>query len=230
MESDQSIVAKGVIGFWCANRNGDDIVLWEGSARTTELARLFHLRQQHNRDAPNLCLSDFIAPAPIPDFLGGFVVSVDSKSNPDAIADDYEKIMTQALLDRLVEGFAEYLHMRVRTEYWGYVPNERLSNDELIGEQYTGIRPAPGYPACPDHQEKETLFSLLDATGVTSASLTENYAMLPASTIAGWYFSHPRSQYFPVHRIQDDQLEDYAIRRGITPSEAKKWLSFSAPD
>ncbi|MCY4142932.1 MAG: methionine synthase [Gammaproteobacteria bacterium] len=225
-----TVVTKGIVGFWPANQDGDDIVLWKNDDRSQELTRLYHLRQQHGREEPNLCLSDFVAPLPIDDYLGGFVVSVDAKSDVNSISDDYQQIMTKALLDRLVESFAEYLHERVRREYWGYAENEQLSNDDLIDERYVGIRPAPGYPACPDHQEKETLFELLDAAQSTGAQLTENYAMFPASTIAGWYFSHPESRYFPVRRILDDQLNDYARRRGSTADEVVKWLSFSAPD
>lgn len=228
--NDGSVVAKGVIGFWPANQADDDIVLWDDATCTRELATLFHLRQQHGRDEPNLCLSDFVSPGPSNDYLGGFVVTVDTSSDVSAIADDYLQIMIKALLDRLVESFAEYLHERVRKEYWGYAPDERFSNDDLISERYLGIRPAPGYPACPDHQEKNILFELLGATESTGATLTENFAMYPASTIAGWYFSHPESRYFPVRRIFDDQLIDYADRRGMPVDEVVKWLSFSAPD
>ena len=230
LQSEDSVLAKGVIGFWHANRDSDDILLWKDSERTRQLAKLFHLRQQHSQNQPNLCLSDFVAPKPIEDYVGAFVVTANSKYDVNQISDDYQQIMVKALLDRLVEAFAEYLHERVRKEYWGYAGEENFSNDELIDEQYLGIRPAPGYPACPDHQEKQTLFELLAATNSTGATLTENFAMLPASTIAGWYFSHPESKYFPVRRIYDDQLNDYAARRGQSPDEVSKWLSFSAPD
>ncbi|MCY3885410.1 MAG: methionine synthase [Gammaproteobacteria bacterium] len=226
----ESVSLSGVIGFWPANRSGDDVVLWIDSDREQAKVSLFHLRQQHSDEQPNLCLSDFVAPPGNEDFLGGFVVSASPNLKFDSNNDDYEQIMIKALLDRLVEAFAEYLHERVRTHYWGYTPEESFDSKELIEERYRGIRPAPGYPACPDHQEKLTLFSLLDATKATGASLTENFAMLPAATIAGWYFSHPQSKYFPVRRIQNDQLNDYANRRGISADEALKWLSFSAPD
>lgn len=224
-----SVSLRGVIGFWPANSSGDDVVLWLDANRKQPRSTLFHLRQQHSQEQPNLCLSDFVAPGRIEDYVGGFVVTASPDFSLDSDADDYEQIMSKALLDRLVESFAEYLHERVRKHYWGYVPYETLDNNELIDERYQGIRPAPGYPACPDHQEKLTLFELLNATEATGATLTENFAMLPAASVAGWYFSHPQSKYFPVQRILDDQLNDYANRRGIPTEEAVKWLSFSAP-
>lgn len=220
---------RGVVGFWPANQDGDDIVLWQDDDRTEKRCTLYHLRQQHKLDQPNLCLSDFVAPEPLTDYLGGFVVTVDRVSGK-RIEDDFDEIMTQAIMDRLVESFAELLHQRVRTLYWGYVPNEQLTVEELIQEKYTGIRPAPGYPACPDHQEKVTLFNLLDAGQRTGAQLTENFAMYPASTIAGWYFSHPGAKYFPIQRVQSDQLLDYSNRRDQSVEEVKQWLSFAAPD
>ncbi|MDE0348710.1 MAG: methionine synthase, partial [Gammaproteobacteria bacterium] len=162
-----------------------------------------------------------------PDFVGGFVVAV----GPEIDAalerfedDDYGAIMLKALADRLVEAFAERLHERVRREFWGFAPDERFGAEELIRERYRGIRPAPGYPACPDHSEKGTLFTLLDATAATGAYLTETFAMWPASTVAGWYFSHPDARYFGVGRIGEDQLRDYCKRKGVEPEEARRWL------
>ncbi|MYD45262.1 MAG: methionine synthase [Gammaproteobacteria bacterium] len=221
------IVIKGVIGFWPANRIGDDIVLWGDETRTEELQTIFHLRQQHLQEGCNYCLSDFIADAPTKDYLGGFLVTADQQQDALPFDDDYDQIMFKALMDRLVESFAEYLHRQIRVQDWGYDPDESLTNEELIKEKYRGIRPAPGYPACPNHQEKEPLFELLRATQYTNAYLTENYAMHPAATIAGWYFSHPASKYFNVKEIQSDQLKDYSNRRGVQVDEVTKWLSFA---
>ena len=231
---DALLTARGVVGFWPANRAGtDDIDLWTDENRDCSLARLHHLRQQTPNATVNRCLADFVAESPHPDHLGGFVVSVDAAT--DAVLqgsrdDDYRSIMIKALADRLVEAFAEALHQKVRKSYWGYEPSEALGNDELIAEAYRGIRPAPGYPACPDHTEKATLFELLDATRRTGAKLTENFAMWPASTVAGWYFSHPEARYFGVGKVGDDQLADYARRKGVEMAQAERWLSFSRPD
>ena len=219
---------RGAVGFWPANRDGEDVVLWRDEARRERAARLHHLRQQHQGREANLSLADFVAPPPHADYLGGFVVSVRHKTPPSG--DDYRDIMAKALADRLVEAFAEALHERVRKALWGYAEDESLDNQALIAERYRGIRPAPGYPACPDHSEKATLFALLDAPRHTGAELTENYAMWPASTIAGWYFSHPAAKYFGVGKIGTDQLADYAARKGVAPAEAAPWLSFSRPD
>ena len=214
-------------GFWPANRRGEDIVLWVDETRQTPRATLHHLRQQQaNRDV-NLSLADYVAPPPHLDYLGGFAVSVHAE--PQSRNDDYRDIMTKALADRLVEAFAEALHERARKTLWGYAPDEALDKDALIGERYRGIRPAPGYPACPDHSEKETLFQLLDAPRHIGAELTENYAMWPASTVAGWYFAHPQAKYFGVGKIGVDQLADYAARKQVAPTEAERWLSFSRP-
>ena len=221
------IVAKGVFGFWAANRSDDDIVLWRDEQRTHVLRTLYHLRQQHVQEGYNYCLSDFVAEAPVRDYVGGFVVAVDQHPHANPITDDYDQIMVKALMDRLVESFAEYLHRQARTHNWGYAPDESLTREDLIKERYQGIRPAPGYPACPDHQEKKSLFDLLDATQNTGAYLTENFAMYPAATIAGWYFSHPESRYFNVKDVHPDQLEDYCNRRGKSVVEIKKWLSFA---
>ncbi|MDE0659364.1 MAG: methionine synthase [Gammaproteobacteria bacterium] len=228
------LTARGVVGFWPANRAGtDDVELWTDESRGVSRARLHHLRQQNPNATANLCLADFVAEHPQPDYLGGFVVSVGAEI--DAVLrrfpnDDYRSIMIKALADRLVEAFAEALHEEVRKTHWGYAPEESLANDELIGERYRGIRPAPGYPACPDHTEKATLFALLDATARTGAKLTENFAMWPAASVAGWYFSHPDARYFGVGRVADDQLADYAQRKGVDAQEAARWLSFSRPD
>ena len=229
--ADGSLQAHGVAGFWPANSDGDDIVAWRSETRTEPLARLHHLRQQQAACDVNLCLADFVAPPPHQDYIGGFAVSVAGAAADDGEEeDDYRNIMRKALADRLVEAFAEALHQRVRRQYWGYVPDEQLATEDLIAERYQGIRPAPGYPACPDHSEKETLFRLLSATRHTGATLTENYASWPAATVAGWYFSHPGAKYFGVGKIGQDQLAAYAKRKGVAPEAAAKWLSFSRPD
>jgi 5-methyltetrahydrofolate--homocysteine methyltransferase len=224
----KSLTARGVIGFWPANRDGtDDVALWHDASRATRATTLHHLRQQSAANPVNLSLADFVAPMPHEDYVGGFAVSIAGREG-DA-EDDYEDIMRKALADRLVEAFAEALHEQVRKTHWGYAADEQLDREQLIKERYVGIRPAPGYPACPDHSEKATLFELLNATEHTRARLTENYAMWPASTVAGWYFSHPAAKYFGVGRIGADQLRDYAVRKGVEPSAAERWLSFSRP-
>jgi 5-methyltetrahydrofolate--homocysteine methyltransferase len=198
-----------------------------------ETTTLQFLRQQIQKaaDQPNLSLADFIAPASAnkQDHIGAFAVTIHGIEPHvkafEAQHDDYNKIMLQALADRLAEAFAEYLHEAVRKQYWGYVPDETLSNEALIKEAYQGIRPAPGYPACPDHTEKYKLFALLDATNQTGISLTESLAMFPASSVCGWYFAHPQSQYFGIGKIQRDQLEDYAKRKGMPLELAERWLS-----
>lgn len=227
--AEEWLTANGVIGFWPANSDGDDILLWRDERRSEEFKTLYHLRQQADKNQANLSLSDFIGEPGINDYIGGFVVSVGSEINTvlDRYQDDdYSAIMLKALADRLVEAFAEHLHERVRKEFWGYAISENLKNDELINERYIGIRPAPGYPSCPDHSEKATLFDLLTAEDATGATLTENYAMWPAATIAGWYISHPNSRYFGVGKIGEDQLEAYCQRKGVTPNDARRWISF----
>lgn len=222
--------AHGVIGFWEAASQGDDITVQEPNGKTTTLS---FLRQQIKKapGQPNLSLADFIAPADSgkKDYLGAFAVTIQGiephLKRLEASHDDYNKIMLQALADRLAEAFAEMLHQQTRTGYWGYDKEETLSNDELIREQYTGIRPAPGYPACPDHTEKYKLFHLLDATKQAGIQLTESLAMYPAASVCGWYFSHPKSQYYGVGKIQRDQLEDYARRKNMPLEEAERWLS-----
>jgi 5-methyltetrahydrofolate--homocysteine methyltransferase len=226
--------AQATIGFWPANAVGDDIVLYGDETRTTPIATLHTLRQQLvKRDGRfNAALSDFIAPVTsgVPDYMGAFVVT--AGIGEDIIAnrfknanDDYSAILCQALADRLAEAFAERMHMRVRKEFWGYAPDENLPVDELILEKYQGIRPAPGYPAQPDHTEKATLFRLLDAENTAGVTLTESYAMWPGSSVSGMYYSHPESYYFGVGKIERDQVDDYATRKGWSVSEAERWLA-----
>jgi 5-methyltetrahydrofolate--homocysteine methyltransferase len=222
--------AHGVVGLWPCNRLGDeDLVLYEDDSRTVELARLHHLRQQGVKPEgqPNYCLADFVAPAGVPDYLGAFAVTA-GVGIDEVLAehpnDDYAAIMIKALADRLAEAFAEYLHRQVRTGYWGYAEDEDLDNEALIRERYQGIRPAPGYPACPEHSEKRTLFELLDAPANAGMQLTESFAMTPAASVSGWYFSHPESRYFGVGKIGEDQVADYARRKGIEPAQARALL------
>ncbi len=229
------LTAHGVAGFWPATARGDDIVLFKDDSRGSELAVLHTLRQQMSRTAggrSNVALSDFIAPesSGISDYLGGFAVTAGHGEEELAAryareGDDYNKILSQALADRLAEAFAEKLHQIVRKELWGYAADETLSNADLIAEKYQGIRPAPGYPAQPDHTEKETLFRLLDAEKATGISLTESFAMWPGSAVSGLYFSHPDSHYFGVGKIERDQVEDYAVRKGWGIDMAERWLA-----
>jgi len=228
---DHWVRLNGVIGLWPANRDGaDDIALYGDESRTTPTAVLHHLRQQTRKGAAgaHLCLADYIAPPGVPDYIGGFAVTacgIEARiAAYEAAGDDYNAILLKALADRLAEAFAEHLHERIRREFWGYAANEYLSNDERIAEKYRGIRPAPGYPACPDHTEKATLFQLLDASSHTGIELTETFAMSPAASIAGWYFSHPEARYFGVGKIAEDQLRDYARRKGMKLDEAERWL------
>ncbi|MBC7826133.1 MAG: methionine synthase [Chitinophagaceae bacterium] len=225
--------AKGVIGFWPANSNGKDtITLLNNVNGKSESIELECLRQQIKKVAnqSNLSLSDFIAPAEFAktDHIGAFAVSIHGIDihikNFEAQHDDYNKIILQALADRLAEAFAEMLHEKVRKEFWGYAKDEQLDNEQLIKETYQGIRPAPGYPACPDHTEKNKLFSLLNATEHAEIILTESLAMFPASSVCGWYFSHPESKYFGVGKIEKDQVEDYAERKKMPLEEIEKWL------
>jgi 5-methyltetrahydrofolate--homocysteine methyltransferase len=225
--------ANAVVGFWPANSVGDDIELYTDENRTKVLATLHTLRQQMARDGDksNLALADFIAPKDLglADYIGGFAVTAgigeeDVARRFERANDDYSKIMVKALADRLAEAFAEALHAKVRRELWGYAPGETLSNEQLIAEDYAGIRPAPGYPAQPDHTEKRTLFTLLDAEKATGLKLTESCAMWPAAAVSGLYFSHPESRYFGVGKIGRDQVQDYAGRKGWTIDEAERWL------
>jgi 5-methyltetrahydrofolate--homocysteine methyltransferase len=228
------LTAHGVIGLWPANSIGDDLELYLTEDRDTPHAVVHQLRQQgaHREGVPNRCLSDFVAPKStgIRDYVGGFAVtagvgSQEKISEFKASLDDYQAIMLEALADRLAEAFAERMHQRVRKELWGYAPDEHLDNVGLIKEQYAGIRPAPGYPACPDHTEKLTLWELLEVEKHTGIELTESMAMWPGASVSGWYFSHPESQYFVVGRLGRDQVADYAERKGWTLAEAERWLS-----
>jgi 5-methyltetrahydrofolate--homocysteine methyltransferase len=222
---------KGVIGFWPANAVGDDIRLFTDDARAAELATFFTLRQQRpKRDgAPNVALADFMAPEGTPDYIGGFVVTagIEEVAISDRFArvnDDYSAILVKALADRFAEAFAERMHEYVRRELWGYGTAETFTPEDLVGEPYQGIRPAPGYPAQPDHTEKATLFRLLDATAATGVELTESFAMWPGSSVSGLYLSHPDSYYFGVANVERDQVEDYARRKGMDVGEIERWL------
>ncbi len=224
---------KAVIGFWPANRKGDDVALYTGESRTEKLATLHSLRQQLARHdgRANVALADFVAPeGSKPDYIGAFVCTAGPEENKiaDKLAranDDYGSIMVKALADRIAEAFAEYLHERVRKEFWAYAPDEVLSNDERIGENYRGIRPAPGYPAQPDHTEKQTIFDLLAAKRRIGVSLTESFAMQPGSSVSGLYFSHPQAHYFGVAKVERDQVEDYAARKNMSVGEVERWLA-----
>ncbi|NTF32499.1 methionine synthase [Rhizobium skierniewicense] len=224
---------RAVIGFWPANAVGDDIRLFTDETRAKELATFFTLRQQlSKRDGrPNVALSDFVMPQETgtTDYVGGFVVTagieeVAIAERFERANDDYSSILVKALADRFAEAFAERMHERVRKEYWGYATHESFGPDDLIGEAYDGIRPAPGYPAQPDHTEKETLFRLLDATEETGVVLTESYAMWPGSSVSGIYIGHPESYYFGVAKVERDQVEDYAKRKGMAINEVERWL------
>ena len=229
------IKANAVIGFWPANSvEQDDLLLYLNDERTDVIQRLHHLRQQTDKpnDQPNFCISDYVAPegTGIRDYVGGFVVSAghgaeDLVREYEAKHDDYNAILLKALADRLAEALAERMHQRVRKEFWGYAQDEELGNDALIEESFQGIRPAPGYPACPDHTEKAPLFDLLAATKKIDVKLTENFAMTPAASVSGFYFSHPESRYFGLGKIDRDQVQKYASRKKITIAEAERWLS-----
>ena len=234
MASERWLRASAVFGFWPANSEGDDILLYGDDARTRLIAVLHTLRQQLTRreGRANIALADFVAPraSALADHIGAFMVT--AGIGEDEVADrfkrandDYSAIMVKALADRLAEAFAERLHQRVRREFWGYAAEEALSNVELIGEKYRGIRPAPGYPAQPDHSEKASLFALLDGERRIGLKLTESFAMWPGASVCGLYFSHPESHYFGVGKIERDQVEDYAARKGWSVAEAEKWLA-----
>lgn len=223
--NEKWLKAKGSVGFWPASSNEKDSVHVKNGKSDVQLE---FLRQQIKKaeGQPNISLADFIAPAD--DYIGAFSVTIHGVDKYvkqfEAAHDDYNKIMLQALADRLAEAFAELMHERTRKEFWGYAKNEQLSNEELIKEQYTGIRPAPGYPACPDHTEKYKLFELLGGEDATGIQLTESLAMYPASSVCGWYFAHPESKYFGVGKIEKDQLEDYTNRKGMRIDETIRWL------
>ena len=229
------LTANAVVGLFPANAVDDDsIEVYEDESRTVVLTRLEHLRQQgkHREGVPNRSLADFVAPkvTGLDDYVGAFAVTAGLGAG-EKIAkfkkehDDYSAILLESLADRLAEAFAEHLHERMRRELWGYAPDEDLDNDALIKERYQGIRPAPGYPACPDHTEKKVLWDLLDVERTTGIELTDSMAMWPGAAVSGWYFSHPESQYFVVGRIARDQVEDYARRKGWSLAEAERWLS-----
>jgi 5-methyltetrahydrofolate--homocysteine methyltransferase len=228
------LTARAVLGFFPAASSGDDIEVFADPGRRDRIATLHHLRQQKVKPAgqPQLCLADYVAPreSGLPDHIGAFAVTAGvgiegHVARFEATHDDYSAILLKALADRLAEACAEMLHERVRREFWGYAPEERLSGDQLVREEYRGIRPAPGYPACPDHTEKAALWRLLDAEAATGIRLTESFAMHPAASVSGWYFSHPEARYFAVGPIGMDQVEDYARRKGIPAAEARRWLA-----
>jgi len=236
---EKLIRARAVFGFWPANQvDHDDLELFGDDGQP--LTRLHHLRQQiiKTDGKPNFSLADFVAPkdSGVTDYIGGFITTAGigaeevSKAYQNA-GDDYNSIMVKALADRLAEACAEWLHQQVRKEHWGYAKDETLDNDDLIKEKYLGIRPAPGYPACPDHTEKGQLFDLLDPAqgdgkpGISGVFLTEHYAMFPAAAVSGWYFAHPQAQYFAVGKIDKDQVQSYTSRKGQELSVTERWLA-----
>jgi 5-methyltetrahydrofolate--homocysteine methyltransferase len=232
--ADKSLTAQAVFGLFPANTKGDDIELYTDETRAKVLTTVHSLRQQSDK-APgehNLALSDFICPRDVGpvDYFGAFAVTagvglekIVEKFEKDH--DDYNSIMAKALADRLAEAFAEHLHQKIRQEHWGYAQNETLSNEELVREKYRGIRPAPGYPACPDHTEKSTLFAILDVEKRINLRLTESFAMWPAAAVSGWYFAHPQSRYFGLGKIGKDQVQDYAVRKEMDLPTMERWLS-----
>jgi len=232
---EQWFEARSVIGFFAAATTGDDdIRVFANDERTETLTVLHHLRQQRGKPEgqPHYCLADFVAPedSGVADYIGAFAVTaglgVDEHAQDfEARHDDYGAIILKALADRLAEATTEYMHEKVRKLYWGYAADEKLSNDDLIAERYHGIRPAPGYPACPDHTEKAILWKLLDVEHSTGISLTESFAMLPTASVSGFYFSHPQATYFPVGKLGADQAEDYARRKGMSLATVERWLS-----
>lgn len=232
--AEKWITANAALGIWPAQREGDDIKIFHPENEEKALHKVYHLRQQVEKapGQPNFCLSDFIAPAgtAFQDYIGGFAVTAglnieDQVKKFESSFDDYKAIMLKALADRFAEAFAERMHERIRKEWWGFSQEENLDNAQLIKEEYRGIRPAPGYPACPDHTEKQNLFELLKATENAGIVLTESMAMYPAASVSGWYFSHPQSKYFPVSGIERDQLIDYAKRKNKSVEEMERWLS-----
>ena len=228
------LTANGVFGLWPANSVGDDIEIYADESRERVLMTWHNLRQQNEKPAgnPNLCLADFVADkdSGIPDYVGAFAVAtgagIETRLKEFAAKnDDYSAIMLKALADRLAEAFAEHLHHRVCTEYWGYAADEKLTNEQLVAEEYRGIRPAPGYPACPDHTEKADLFRLLEADRNAGMTLTESFAMLPTAAVSGFYLSHPESRYFAVGKVERDQVADYAHRKGMDLAHVERWLA-----
>ncbi|WP_432499584.1 methionine synthase [Providencia hangzhouensis] len=233
LDKENLLTPKGIFGLFPANRVGDDVEIYTDESRSHVQVMGLNLRQQTLKtEFPNYCLSDFVAPKDSgkADYIGAFAVT--GGLEEDALADayeqqhdDYNKIMVKALADRLAEAFAEYLHQQVRMQYWGYADDENLSNEELIRENYQGIRPAPGYPACPEHTEKAKIWQLLDVETQIGMQLTSSYAMWPGASVSGWYFSHPESKYFAVAQLQKDQIEDYAKRKGMSVTELERWLA-----
>ena len=234
MVSEGLVTAHGVCGLFPANRVGDDIAIYDDANRSRVIAVLHTLRQQRRRsgERKNLALADYVLPraSEVIDYVGAFAVTAghgvaELVAEYQAAHDDYSAILVQALADRLAEAFAERLHERVRRDLWGYAPDEDLANEQLIRMRYRGIRPAPGYPACPDHTEKPTLWKLLGAFEHTGVSLTESFAMLPAASVCGLYFAHPDARYFGLGPIGQDQVRDYALRKGLSAEEAARWLA-----
>ena len=231
--ADGSVKASAVYGFWPAASDGDDVILYADENRQTELTRFHFLRQQWERKGQTdfRSLADYVAPVGSgrEDYIGGFVVTAgigaeELAEKYKAAGDDYNAIMVQAVADRCAEAFAELLHERARKD-WSFGADEDLSKEQMIGEQYRGIRPAAGYPACPDHTEKTVLFDLLDAEANTTVQLTSSYAMMPGAAVSGLYFAHPDAKYFAVDRVTKDQIQDYARRKGKSIVEIEKWLS-----
>ncbi|MEM6802886.1 MAG: vitamin B12 dependent-methionine synthase activation domain-containing protein, partial [Bacteroidota bacterium] len=229
--AEKWLQAKAIIGLFPANSiNEDDIEVYDES-RSEVIANFYNLRQQADKNAPNISLTDFLAPKEtgLEDHMGGFAVTaglgIEKKlAEFEADHDDYKSIMLKALADRLAEAFAELMHRRVRKEFWGYDTQENFSNEELIREAYSGIRPAPGYPANPDHTEKLTLWDLLDVEEHTGITLTENLAMYPTASVSGLYLSHPESRYFGIGKLTKEQVEDYAKRKGMSVEKMERWL------
>jgi 5-methyltetrahydrofolate--homocysteine methyltransferase len=233
IRDEKILEPRALVGFFPAAGSGDDVKVYADRDRSEVRTVIHGLRQQFDKKGrENLCLSDFVAPedSRVNDWIGAFAVSAGHGLDPlvaefEAAHDDYSAILAKSLADRLAEGLAELMHERVRTELWGYASEEALDNEDLIAERYRGIRPAPGYPACPDHTEKGTLFRLLDAEACADIHLTETFAMVPGASVRGWYFAHPGSKYFGVGRLGRDQVEDYARRKGMSVEEAERWLS-----
>jgi 5-methyltetrahydrofolate--homocysteine methyltransferase len=229
--AEESLQANGVVAFYPAKSNIDDVDIFKSENDKQSFATFHFLRQQNKKaqNLPNFCLADFVSPEQGQDYFGMFAVTAGLgleklSAKFQAKHDDYSDIMAKALADRLAEAFAECLHEKVRKELWGYASDENLTNEQLIDEKYKGIRPAPGYPACPDHTEKKLLFDLLDGEKV-GITLTESYAMYPGAAVSGFYFSHPDSRYFGLGKIDKDQVHDYAQRKGMTVPEIEKWLA-----
>jgi 5-methyltetrahydrofolate--homocysteine methyltransferase len=232
--AERWLKVRAVVGLFPANSVGDDVEIYKDSSRKEVLTKLCFLRQQKGKPVgqPHECLADYVAPksSGAPDYMGAFAVTSGIGIEPhiarfEKAHDDYSSIMLKALADRFAEAAAEHFHERVRRELWGYASHETLTNDQLIREEYHGIRPAPGYPACPDHTEKAKLWELLDVERNTGIRITESYAMYPTAAVSGWYFAHPEARYFAIGKIDKDQVEDYAARKGMEMTEAERWLS-----